>query len=88
MITGRCGHQLWRECSVSFRQPDDRVCRATDLVGERRLQGFELEIDVNTADARQPFGAAERGPKDAAADALSRLTDVVDGGQDRFAPST
>ena len=45
-------------------------------------------MDVSAADARQPFGAAERGPQDAAADALSRLTDVVDGGQDRFAPST
>jgi hypothetical protein len=44
-------------------------------------------MDVSVADARQPFGAAERGPQDAATDALSRLTDVVDGGQDRFASS-
>jgi hypothetical protein len=85
VIAGRRGHQRRRVCAEPLRQAEDGIGRATDLVGEGRLERFELEEDVCAAVMRQPFRAAERCSQDAATDTLSRPADVVDRDQDRFA---
>ena len=80
MVAGRRRHQgrPRRAIGIAIAQPQHRVARAADLVGERRLQGFELETDVTAGQLGQPCGTAQRRVQDATGDAFSGRPDLVE----------
>ena len=82
MIAGGRGHERRSAVSKLLAQPQDGVERAANLVGERRLQGLELEKYLTAGEAGQPRRMAERRTQYVLANPSGRGADVVDRDQD------
>src|SRR5687768_8653370 len=81
MIAGGGGDEWRHVAAACFSQREDRIERAADLVGERRLQRLELEEYVRIGGRREPRGRAQRCAQHPALDARGGGAYIREGDQ-------
>jgi hypothetical protein len=81
VVAGRGGDERGAIGRLVLRHAEDRVERAADLVGERRLEGLELEADRAAGNGGEPPRLAERRPDDVPLYPDGRRADVVSADQ-------
>src|SRR4029079_17675904 len=83
VISRRRGDERRHISTPLLDEAQDSVERATDLVRESRLKGFDLEKHITTRRLRQPRRMPQWCADDVLLDADGRRADVVDADQER-----